>query len=71
MTNQKYIRNLAPSAAGWVQDQIADDLDRRDAKIERLQEALRKCLDLMHNGGTWGIEEQKYIAALAGEGDQT
>ena len=47
MTNQEYIRNLAPSAAGWVQDQIADDLDRRDAKIERLQEALNQAAEAL------------------------
>ena len=53
MTNQEYIRNLTPSAAGWVQDQIADDLDRRDAEIERLKSenvALRSEIEQLRKG---------------------
>jgi hypothetical protein len=34
-------------------------------EIERFQEALSRCLDLMNNGGTWNLEEQKRFAALA------
>ena len=32
-----------------------------------LQSALRRCLELMHNGGTWDIGEQHRMATLAGK----
>ena len=70
MSNLEYAKELAPESPEWVHEEIAFQLGRRDAEIERLREALRKCLDLMHNGGTWDIGEQHRMAALAGKEEE-
>jgi hypothetical protein len=49
---------------GYGQGQI-DAYVAQCEDIDRLREALSRCLDLMHNGGTWSLDEQERFAALA------
>ena len=72
-------RNLMAQAAaeierlkkGW--SECDGKLGKRPCQTGRcmeyleLQSALRRCLELMHNGGTWDIGEQHRMATLAGK----